>query len=99
MDDNTYNVYVAKRPGVDDFMREVGKHFEVVVFTASIAKVIILHRQQFSLYLFFIPQYTDPVLDLLDIHKVVKWRLFRDACTFSRGSYVKVDYFLFFKNE
>uniref|UniRef100_A0A6B2LH88 Mitochondrial import inner membrane translocase subunit TIM50 n=1 Tax=Arcella intermedia TaxID=1963864 RepID=A0A6B2LH88_9EUKA len=26
-------------------------------------------------------QYADPVVDLLDIHKVVDWRLFRESCT------------------
>lgn len=33
-----HNVYVCKRPGVDEFLQEVGKHFEVVVFTASLSK-------------------------------------------------------------
>lgn len=71
IEDQVHQVYVSKRPGVDEFMREMGKYYEVVVFTASLAK------------------YADPVLDLLDIHKVVHHRLFRDACTYSRGSYVK----------
>ena len=39
IDDNVYNVYVSKRPGVDEFLKEMGKFFEIVVFTASIAKV------------------------------------------------------------
>jgi len=34
-------------------------------------------------------KYADPVLDLLDIHKVVKWRLFREACSNYKGNYVK----------
>lgn len=34
----THKVYVAKRPGVDEFLDEVGKLFEVVVFTASVSK-------------------------------------------------------------
>jgi RNA polymerase II subunit A small phosphatase-like protein len=33
-----HRVYVRKRPGVDHFLREVGKKFEIVVFTASLAK-------------------------------------------------------------
>lgn len=33
-----HNVYVIKRPGVDEFMRRVGELFEVVVFTASVSK-------------------------------------------------------------
>jgi len=34
-------------------------------------------------------QYTDPVVDLLDVHKVVDWRLFRESCTPFKGAYVK----------
>ncbi|KAK8173568.1 HAD-like domain-containing protein [Phyllosticta citrichinensis] len=33
-----HNVYVIKRPGVDAFMKRVGELYEVVVFTASVAK-------------------------------------------------------------
>jgi len=34
-------------------------------------------------------KYADPLLDLLDQHKVIKWRLFREACYPWEGSYVK----------
>jgi len=34
-------------------------------------------------------KYADPVLDLLDIHKAVKYRLFREACSNYKGNYVK----------
>lgn len=33
-----YNVYVIKRPGVDEFMKRVGELYELVVFTASVSK-------------------------------------------------------------
>jgi RNA polymerase II subunit A small phosphatase-like protein len=33
--------------------------------------------------------YANPVLDLLDRHQVVRTRLFREACVFYRGGYVK----------
>jgi hypothetical protein len=35
-------------------------------------------------------QYADPVLDKLDIHKVVSHRLFRESCYLHKGNYVKV---------
>lgn len=35
-----HNVYVIKRPGVDQFMKRVGELYEVVVFTASVSKVL-----------------------------------------------------------
>lgn len=34
-----HNVYVLKRPGVDEFMRKMGEIYEIVVFTASLSKV------------------------------------------------------------
>ncbi|ORZ14741.1 HAD-like domain-containing protein [Absidia repens] len=34
-------------------------------------------------------KYADPVLDKLDIHRVVKHRLFRESCFNHKGSYVK----------
>ncbi|KAL6252624.1 hypothetical protein RBB50_000343 [Rhinocladiella similis] len=66
-----HNVYVIKRPGVDQFMKRVGELYEVVVFTASVSK------------------YGDPLLDQLDIHKVVHHRLFRESCYNHQGNYVK----------
>jgi len=33
-----HNVYVIKRPGVDQFMKRVGELYEIVVFTASVSK-------------------------------------------------------------
>jgi RNA polymerase II subunit A small phosphatase-like protein len=66
-----HNVYVIKRPGVDQFMKRVGELYEVVVFTASVSK------------------YGDPLLDQLDVHKVVHHRLFRESCYNHQGNYVK----------
>ncbi|OCH88255.1 NIF-domain-containing protein [Obba rivulosa] len=66
-----HNVYVIKRPGVDNFLKKMGEIYEIVVFTASLSK------------------YADPVLDKLDIHRVVSHRLFRESCYNHRGNYVK----------
>ena len=33
-----HNVYVMKRPGVDHFLKEMGRLYEIVVFTASLSK-------------------------------------------------------------
>ncbi|KAJ6609846.1 NLI interacting factor [Mycena sp. CBHHK59/15] len=35
---NWHNVYVIKRPGVDNFLKKMGEIYEVVVFTASLSK-------------------------------------------------------------
>ncbi|WFD25935.1 protein-serine/threonine phosphatase [Malassezia nana] len=71
IDGVVHNVYVIKRPGVDEFMRLMGQLYEIVVFTASLNK------------------YADPVIDILDIHHVVRHRLFRESCYNHYGSYVK----------
>lgn len=121
-------MYVLKRPGVDDFMKAMGEVYEIVIFTASLSKVISIcqfiiyfNLLVSSLIFFFFPtfeyalfvfvffvfvffvfvffhsfilsffffQYADPVLDQLDIHKVVNHRLFRESCYFYKGNYVK----------
>ncbi|ODV81498.1 NIF-domain-containing protein [Suhomyces tanzawaensis NRRL Y-17324] len=38
IDNQIHHVYVIKRPGVDEFLKQVGKWYEVVVFTASVLK-------------------------------------------------------------
>jgi hypothetical protein len=42
-----HNIYVIKRPGVDQFMKRVGELYEVVVFTASVSKVSYFFPIQF----------------------------------------------------
>jgi len=71
IDGVVHQVYVAKRPYVDEFLQKMGELYECVLFTASLAK------------------YADPVADLLDKWGVFRTRLFRDACVFHRGNYVK----------
>ncbi|KAL5005683.1 hypothetical protein ScPMuIL_016841 [Solemya velum] len=79
IDGTVHEVYVLKRPFVDDFLKKmgelyeclVGELYECVLFTASLAK------------------YADPVADLLDRCCVFRARLFRESCVFHRGNYVK----------
>ncbi|XP_041857297.1 carboxy-terminal domain RNA polymerase II polypeptide A small phosphatase 1-like [Melanotaenia boesemani] len=66
-----HQVYVLKRPHVDEFLKRMGELFECVLFTASLSK------------------YADPVSDLLDKWGAFRSRLFREACVFHRGNYVK----------
>ena len=71
IEDVVHFVYVSKRPGVDDFLVEMAKHYEIVIYTASLNK------------------YADPLLDLLDPHKTIRTRLFRESCVYYEGNYVK----------
>jgi hypothetical protein len=40
IDNQSHNVYVIKRPGVDTFLQKMGELYEVVIFTASLSKVL-----------------------------------------------------------
>ena len=71
IDGKVTDVYVLKRPWVDLFLTEMAEKYELVVFTASLAK------------------YANPLMDKLDVHGVVRHRLFRDACYPFQGNYVK----------
>lgn len=71
IEDVVHFVYVMKRPGVDEFLVEMAKHYEVVIYTASLNK------------------YADPLLDLLDPHRTIRTRLFRESCVYYEGNYVK----------
>lgn len=58
IESQVHNVYVIKRPGVDRFLQEMGKIYEVVVFTASLSKVsrgvdVTLERESFGLYRYY----------------------------------------------
>lgn len=90
IESQTHNVYVIKRPGVDHFLTEMGKIYEVVVFTASLSKVSRIICSAASQWSELIRQYADPVLDMLDPDGVVKHRLFRESCYNHKGNYVKV---------
>jgi len=38
IEEQVHKVYVLKRPGVDQFLQRLGPQFEIVIFTASLAK-------------------------------------------------------------
>jgi len=71
IDNGIKDVYVIKRPGVDDFLKRMGEQYEIIIYTASLSK------------------YADPLLDQLDVHKVISKRLFRENCVYHQGHYVK----------
>lgn len=49
IDGIVHNVYVLKRPGVDLFMKRMSNVYEIVVFTASLAKVSMQDANQSTL--------------------------------------------------
>lgn len=70
-------------------MKRVGELYEVVVFTASVSKVCYFCASIMTSSSNSTLQYGDPLLDQLDIHKVVHHRLFRESCYNHQGNYVK----------
>ncbi len=38
MENREFQVYVAVRPGTLEFLQEMSKHYEIVIFTASLSK-------------------------------------------------------------
>ena len=66
-----YNIYVKVRPYAQEFIQNVSKYYEIVIFTASISK------------------YASPLLDILDKEKNIKYRLYRDHCTYINGIFIK----------
>ena len=38
MDDREYRIFVKVRPGTVTFLKEMAKHYEIVIFTASLSK-------------------------------------------------------------
>jgi len=71
IEDVVHFVYVTKRPGVDTFLLEMSKYYEIIIYTASLNK------------------YANALLDLLDAHRVIRTRLFRESCVYYEGNYIK----------
>jgi RNA polymerase II subunit A small phosphatase-like protein len=39
LDNRIHDIHVLVRPGVEEFLEKMSKHYELVVFTASLSKV------------------------------------------------------------
>ncbi|XP_068073219.1 CTD (carboxy-terminal domain, RNA polymerase II, polypeptide A) small phosphatase-like a isoform X1 [Danio rerio] len=98
IDGTVHQVYVLKRPHVDELLFV----FLSVIVCLVCLKVYVLKRphvdeflqkmgEMFECVLFTasLAKYADPVADLLDQWGVFRARLFRESCVFHRGNYVK----------
>ena len=68
---NKYNVYVLKRPFLEEFLKEMSYLYEIIIFTASLA------------------EYAEPLLEILDKSKIIKYKLNRTHCLYYQGNYIK----------
>lgn len=39
LDNRIHDIHVLVRPGVDEFLEKMAKHYELIIFTASLSKV------------------------------------------------------------
>jgi hypothetical protein len=72
IDGTVHQVYVLKRPYVDEFLQRMGELYECVLFTASLAKVRVLitfHCDSHSLL--FLPYYKCLILGLCNAFSTV----------------------------
>lgn len=79
-----------KRPGVDQFLEQLGRIFEIVVYTADHGMTVSFHHLRHCRH--DSPAFTFqvfPVLDALDPNGFIMYRLVRDATHFVDGHHVK----------
>lgn len=43
LDRKTHVIHVLKRPGAEEFIERMSKHYEVIIFTASLSPVILMN--------------------------------------------------------
>lgn len=86
-----YTVHVKKRPGLDDFLEQVSKLFEVVVFTASqkvyadtLLNLIDPGKSRYTQLI----DYPDDSRTSQE-KKLIHHRLFRESCVLVEGNYLK----------
>lgn len=60
-----------KRPGADEFIKDMAQYFELVLYTSQL------------------PTYADPILDRLDPHRMIQYRLYRDSTSYIDGKHVR----------
>jgi RNA polymerase II subunit A small phosphatase-like protein len=88
-----HNVYVIKRPGVDGSSPLfLPLSFVPLIPDIPFADFLRAMGEIYEVVVFTasLSKYADPVLDQLDIHRVVQYRLFRESCYNNKGNYVKV---------
>ncbi len=47
MDNILYPIYVKVRPGAKQFLKEMSKYYELIIFTASISEVSFLYYKYY----------------------------------------------------
>lgn len=96
IDKTVHSVYVIKRPGVDEFLIELAKHFEIILFTASLNKVRRMSQHLFVdsfvpyfffLFIFVFPSLLFLILFTASLNKVslISWFCFF-VCIFRNDS-------------
>jgi len=73
IDGTVHNVYVLKRPGVDDFLTRMAQCYEVIAALGAVCNLYCIYNfiiEQLIIYTASLSKYADPLLDLLDPDQV-----------------------------
>ncbi|XBW35999.1 hypothetical protein QEN19_001574 [Hanseniaspora menglaensis] len=91
IDGIVHSVYVLKRPGCDEFLREVAKWYEVVIFTASVSRYGDPLLDTLDGVLIPNPVVKGGSRELYNNtgERHIHQRLFRESCYNYEGNYVK----------
>lgn len=90
IDGTVHQVYVLKRPYVDEFLKKMGELYECVLFTASLAKYADPVADLLDKYVHNYKQAVENLNKTLNFRwEVFRTRLFRESCVYHRGNYVK----------
>ena len=81
------NIYIRKRPFVDEFLTFACRHFEVIIFTASLGEVIYFLLILFNFHIYI--KYASKVIEKLDPNSEISYNIYRENCTPFNGMLVK----------
>lgn len=89
-----------KRPGIDSLLQQLAPLYEIVIFTSETGMVCAATggavqpkaglRSSLPSRSSFSPQTAFPLIDSIDPHGFISYRLFRDATRYMDGHHVKV---------
>lgn len=84
-------MYVAKRPGCDNFLKQASENYELIIFTASVEAVRESLLRRLESHMLARWQYCSAVMEKIDPLGYVSHSLNRTHCTFYQNEiYVKV---------
>lgn len=82
-------VFIYKRPFLKEFLRITSEIFELVIYTASRQDVLPSSLKSSNIPKYSSFQYADAILDEIDSHRLINFRLYRENCQLMDGKPIK----------